>query len=466
MNRLPHSITGSGHRISWLLVAFIAALVLLPAFATAQNFQNSSGLSFGFSAGALTGHLNSYATGVDGLTNRFRFQDDFYFYNTVNARYSFRNQEAFQLTLARGSVSAVTDFQDWESLLFENSFNSAMMSADFNLLRFFGTVPPTYNFYGTMGIGLMRKRVGVFPFQGSTPASEMAEEIRSTDILYSFGAGFRIKLISNVDFFIQYDLTRTTSDFFDRSYIADIYQTEFNSVSNSVSVLQSGIQFRLFSARDTRPARRQPRDTYLPELSLQETTEGVQLDQQEELVAEADLSEITPPESEAEAIEGESSTPEEYPETDSKVLGVEQKELLEEAEKIGPEPSTEDERESEDPAEYETTIIRTHTVAPGETLFRIGVRYNVPYRQIMEINNLRYTDTLEVGQVLFIDRADTIETTVEETDDTTQRTHVVQAGENLYRISLIYNVTWQQIALANNLGSNPVIEVGQVLIIP
>lgn len=46
------------------------------------------------------------------------------------------------------------------------------------------------------------------------------------------------------------------------------------------------------------------------------------------------------------------------------------------------------------------------------------------------------------------------------------RTHVVQAGENLYRIGLRYGVSWPQIAAANGIGYPYRITVGQVLIIP
>lgn len=45
-------------------------------------------------------------------------------------------------------------------------------------------------------------------------------------------------------------------------------------------------------------------------------------------------------------------------------------------------------------------------------------------------------------------------------------THVVQPGENLYRISLRYGVSVQDIVTANNIANPNIIYVGQVLIIP
>lgn len=42
---------------------------------------------------------------------------------------------------------------------------------------------------------------------------------------------------------------------------------------------------------------------------------------------------------------------------------------------------------------------RTHTVAPGETLFAIARRYDVPVAELRRLNGLR-SDTIRVGQVL------------------------------------------------------------------
>ncbi|RPJ01825.1 MAG: LysM domain-containing protein [Chloroflexi bacterium] len=47
-----------------------------------------------------------------------------------------------------------------------------------------------------------------------------------------------------------------------------------------------------------------------------------------------------------------------------------------------------------------------------------------------------------------------------------QRTHVVQPGENLYRIALRYGTTWPALAAANGLVNPNLIFVGQTLIIP
>jgi LysM repeat protein len=45
-------------------------------------------------------------------------------------------------------------------------------------------------------------------------------------------------------------------------------------------------------------------------------------------------------------------------------------------------------------------------------------------------------------------------------------THVVQPGENLFRISLMYNLTWDVLARANGIFNPNFIFPGQVLVIP
>ena len=46
------------------------------------------------------------------------------------------------------------------------------------------------------------------------------------------------------------------------------------------------------------------------------------------------------------------------------------------------------------------------------------------------------------------------------------RTHIVQPGENLFRIALMYSVTIEDITRANNIVNPRYIYVGQELIIP
>jgi len=118
----------------------------------------------------------------------------------------------------------------------------------------------------------------------------------------------------------------------------------------------------------------------------------------------------------------------------------------------------------------------THTVVAGDTLTGLSLLYNVPVDVIVAANNLTNIDSLEVGQVLTIPAEGT---TVEEVPapdpsvnatavppSTGEITHVVQAGENLFRIGLQYGFTVDELAAYNGLANPNVLDVGQVIKIP
>lgn len=101
-----------------------------------------------------------------------------------------------------------------------------------------------------------------------------------------------------------------------------------------------------------------------------------------------------------------------------------------------------------------------HVVQRGENLFRIALRYNTTVQAIAAANGIRNPQLIYVGQKLTIPRGGTTP------PPGGSRTHVVQPGENLFRISLRYGTTPQAIAVANNLPNIHLIYVGQVLHIP
>ncbi len=119
----------------------------------------------------------------------------------------------------------------------------------------------------------------------------------------------------------------------------------------------------------------------------------------------------------------------------------------------------------------------TYTVQPGDTLYQIGLRHNVDWREIQRINNLAGT-WIYPGQTLMIpstDPAPASETTQPETapvdpsivtEVAPARTHTVQRGETLSGIAQVYGVTWQALAAANGLANPRWIYAGQVLTVP
>jgi len=119
-----------------------------------------------------------------------------------------------------------------------------------------------------------------------------------------------------------------------------------------------------------------------------------------------------------------------------------------------------------------------HTVQSGDTLFVIASQYGVTIDSIVVANNIVDVNALEVGQQLLIPApgsavsTPTTEAVAGETPEPAPETgapdgtHVVQSGENLYRIGLKYGCSVDQIATANGIVNPARISVGQTLQIP
>ena len=116
----------------------------------------------------------------------------------------------------------------------------------------------------------------------------------------------------------------------------------------------------------------------------------------------------------------------------------------------------------------------SHTVVAGDTLTGLSLLYDIPVEVIVSANNLTSVDSLDIGQVLIIpaegtEVVATTEPAVEATavpPTTEERTHVVQVGENLFRIGLQYGFTVDELAAYNGIDNPNVLDVGQVIKIP
>jgi len=102
---------------------------------------------------------------------------------------------------------------------------------------------------------------------------------------------------------------------------------------------------------------------------------------------------------------------------------------------------------------------RIHVVQPGENLFRIALHYGMSYTALAAANGIINPDFIYAGQRLTIPGEAPVAPTGE-------KTHVVQPGENLFRIALKYGTTVEAIAVANNIRNVHFIYSGQRLRIP
>jgi LysM repeat protein len=101
-----------------------------------------------------------------------------------------------------------------------------------------------------------------------------------------------------------------------------------------------------------------------------------------------------------------------------------------------------------------------YVVRAGDTLQRIAARFGTTWQAIAAANNLTNPNRILVGQRLVIPTGST------SPPPSSPRVHVVSPGETLFRIALRYGVTVQAIAAANNISNPNAIYVGQTLQIP
>lgn len=101
-----------------------------------------------------------------------------------------------------------------------------------------------------------------------------------------------------------------------------------------------------------------------------------------------------------------------------------------------------------------------HVVAPGENLFRIGLRYGLRWDVIAAANGIFNPNAIFAGQRLLIPPGG-----VPQPPTGGPVVHVVQPGESLLTIAARYGTTWQAIAAANNVANPNFIFPGQRLTI-
>jgi len=104
----------------------------------------------------------------------------------------------------------------------------------------------------------------------------------------------------------------------------------------------------------------------------------------------------------------------------------------------------------------------THVVQRGENLFRIALRYGTSVETIASANGIANPTLIYVGQQLIISS----QVAQSPTPSGGATTYVVQSGDNLFRIALRYNMSHLYLAQYNGIANPSNIYVGQVLSIP
>ena len=115
---------------------------------------------------------------------------------------------------------------------------------------------------------------------------------------------------------------------------------------------------------------------------------------------------------------------------------------------------------AEDAAEAQASQT-IHVVQPGETLFKISVRYGVPMADIITVNGIVNPERIYAGQHLIIPTPGSTPAAAQPAVR-----HVVQRGEYLSQIAVKYGVPMSSMPQANRIANPSLLYVGQTLVIP
>ncbi len=101
-----------------------------------------------------------------------------------------------------------------------------------------------------------------------------------------------------------------------------------------------------------------------------------------------------------------------------------------------------------------------HIVQPGENLFRIGLQYGVDAETLAAYNGISDPTLIYVGQKIRIPVSGGGYT------GSSGQIYIVQPGDTLYTIAVSFNVTVQALMNANGITNPDTIYIGQKLIVP
>lgn len=109
----------------------------------------------------------------------------------------------------------------------------------------------------------------------------------------------------------------------------------------------------------------------------------------------------------------------------------------------------------------------THVVRAGENIFEIAFQYGITVDSLARANGIANPALIYVGQKLTIPQVENQEMeVVSTTNSTSDRIHIIQPGENLFRVAVKYNVDYYYLARYNNISDPVHIYVGQKIRIP
>lgn len=101
-----------------------------------------------------------------------------------------------------------------------------------------------------------------------------------------------------------------------------------------------------------------------------------------------------------------------------------------------------------------------YVVLPGDSLYKISQKFDVPLRELIRVNNIAAPYIIYPGQKILIPKS----TPPKPPAGTT--VYIVKKGDTLFTIAKSFNVSVESIVKLNNLPNPELIYPGQRLLIP
>jgi LysM repeat protein len=128
-----------------------------------------------------------------------------------------------------------------------------------------------------------------------------------------------------------------------------------------------------------------------------------------------------------------------------------------------PEPSAVPTEASAPVEATEPAAEQSYVVTAGDTLFAIAEYFGVSVEELAARNGITDINVLEVGQQLVIPVAGAAPPAAPVTGE---QIYIVQSGDNLFRIALRYDLSFETVAAYNNIPWPYAVYVGQEIRIP
>ncbi|MCB8945136.1 MAG: LysM peptidoglycan-binding domain-containing protein [Ardenticatenaceae bacterium] len=98
-----------------------------------------------------------------------------------------------------------------------------------------------------------------------------------------------------------------------------------------------------------------------------------------------------------------------------------------------------------------------HVVKTGQTAWAIAARYDIPLSELLYLNSLGNSPTLNIGDEIYIRLA---EGQAPPPTPTPPLSHIVQEGQTLWTIAAIYDIELSTLLYYNNLGPEDILQPG------